>query len=50
VIYGELKDYDDAIWHMRCYLELMPDAPDSQQSRDQMLLRQGKAKQQAAAQ
>jgi len=26
-IYGELKDYDDAVWHMRCYLELMPYAP-----------------------
>ncbi len=50
VIYGELKDYDDAIWHMRCYLELLPNAPDAQEARDQMLLWQGKAKQQAAAQ
>jgi tetratricopeptide (TPR) repeat protein len=50
VIYGELKDYDDAVWHMRCYLELLPNAPDAQDARDQMLLWQGKLKQQAAAQ
>jgi tetratricopeptide (TPR) repeat protein len=50
VIYGELKDYEDAVWHMRCYLELLPNAPDAQDARDQMLLWQGKLKQQAAAQ
>jgi tetratricopeptide (TPR) repeat protein len=50
LIYGELKDYDDAVWHMRCYLELLPNAPDAQEARDQMLLWQGKAKQQTAAQ
>jgi tetratricopeptide (TPR) repeat protein len=50
VIYGELKDYDDAVWHMRCYLELLPNAPDAQDARDQMLLWQGKAKQQSATQ
>jgi hypothetical protein len=49
-IYGELKDYDDAVWHMRCYLELMPYAPDTQAARDQMLLWQAKAEQQAVAQ
>jgi len=49
VIYGELKDYDDAVWHMRCYLELMPNAPDAQAARDQMLLWQAKLEQQAAA-
>jgi hypothetical protein len=49
-IYGELKDYDDAVWHMRCYLELMPNAPDAQDARDQMLLWQAKAEQQAVAQ
>ena len=50
LIYGELKDYDDAIWHMRCYLELTPDAPDAQEARDQMLLWQGKARQLSATQ
>ena len=49
-IHGELKDYDDAVWHMRCYLELMPNAPDAQTARDQMLLWQAKAEQAAAAQ
>ncbi len=49
-IYGELKDYDDAVWHMRCYLELMPNAPDAQTARDQMLLWQAKAEQQTASQ
>jgi hypothetical protein len=49
-IYGELKDYDDAVWHMRCYLELMPNAPDAQNARDQMLLWQAEAEQQAATQ
>jgi tetratricopeptide (TPR) repeat protein len=49
-IYGELKDYDDAVWHMRCYLELMPNAPDAKTARDQMLLWQAKAEQQAVAQ
>ena len=47
-IYGELKDYDDAIWHMRCYLELLPNARDAQAARDQMLLWQAKAEQAAA--
>ena len=50
LIYGELKDYDDAVWHMRCYLELLHNAPDAQDARDQMLLWQGKAKQQSATQ
>jgi hypothetical protein len=49
-VYGELKDYDDAVWHMRCYLELLPNAPDAQAARDQMLLWQAKAEQQEAAQ
>ncbi len=48
-LYGELKDYDDAIWHMRCYLELMPNAPDAQTARDQMLLWEAKLEQQATA-
>jgi tetratricopeptide (TPR) repeat protein len=49
-IYGELKDYDDAVWHMRCYLELVPSAPDAQNARDQILLWQAKLEQQTAAQ
>jgi hypothetical protein len=34
---------------MRCYLELMPYAPDTQAARDQMLLWQAKAEQQGNA-
>jgi hypothetical protein len=49
MIYAELKQYDDAAWHMRCYLELMPNAQDAVEARDQMLLWQGLAQQQAAA-
>jgi len=42
---GELKNYDDAVWHMRCYLELTPNAPDAQAAHDQMLLWQARAEQ-----
>jgi tetratricopeptide (TPR) repeat protein len=48
-LYGELKEYEDAIWHMRCYLELLPNAPDSKNARDQMLLWQAKLEQQASS-
>jgi hypothetical protein len=34
---------------MRCYLELMPNAPDAQNARDQMLLWQAEAEQQGNA-
>jgi tetratricopeptide (TPR) repeat protein len=44
---GELKNYDDAVWHMRCYLELTPNASDAQSAHDQMLLWQAKAEQAA---
>jgi tetratricopeptide (TPR) repeat protein len=47
MMYGELKQYDDAAWHMRCYLELSPNAPDAQEARDQILLWEGKARRQA---
>jgi tetratricopeptide (TPR) repeat protein len=49
LIYAELKKYGDAAWHMRCYLELLPNAPDGQEARDSMLLWQGKAEEQATA-
>jgi len=49
LLYGEQKDYEDAIWHMRAYLELVPDASDAQAARDQLLLWQGKLKQQEVA-
>lgn len=48
VLHGEIKEYEDAIWHMRSYLELLLNAPDAQDASDQILLWQGKLKQQAA--
>jgi len=46
---AELKNYDDAVWHMRCYLELTPNAPDAQDAHDHMLLWQAKAEQQESS-
>jgi tetratricopeptide (TPR) repeat protein len=45
LLYGELPEYEWAVWHMQAYLELRPDAPDAPQARDQLLLWQGKLKQ-----
>lgn len=47
-LYGELKYWEEAAWHMRCYLELVPDAPDAQQARDQLLVWQAKLEQAAS--
>jgi len=46
LLYEELNDYEWAVWHMRAYLELRPDAPDAQAAHDQMLLWQEKDRQQ----
>ena len=35
---AELGYYSDAVWHMRSYIELLPDAPDSQAARDKILV------------
>ncbi|MFI5143220.1 MAG: hypothetical protein ACHQQS_17925 [Thermoanaerobaculales bacterium] len=48
-IRGELGDFAEAIWHMRCYLELLPEAPDAQQARDQLVIWQDKAARQGVA-
>jgi hypothetical protein len=37
VIYGELRD-EKAVWHMRDYLELVPNAPDAQAASDQIII------------
>jgi tetratricopeptide (TPR) repeat protein len=39
---AELGYYSDAIRHMRAYVELLPDAPDSQRARDQLIIWQDK--------
>jgi tetratricopeptide (TPR) repeat protein len=36
-IYAELDEYDKAIWHIRAYLELVPDAPDAESARGQIV-------------
>lgn len=42
LLYAELNDYDNAVWHMRAYVELAPDAPDAQGARDQIAIWQDK--------
>lgn len=45
LLYGEMKDYGNAVLHMRRYLELVPDASDAQAARDQIVIWQSKIKQ-----
>lgn len=49
VLSAELKNYDDAADDMRHYLEMMPDAPDAKAAREQMIIWQDKAQQEATA-
>ena len=44
LIAAELGFYDEAVDHMQTYLELVPDAPDAQSARDQIVIWQSKAK------
>jgi len=39
---AELEYYSEAIHHMQAYLELVPEAPDAQQARDQMVIWEAK--------
>jgi regulator of sirC expression with transglutaminase-like and TPR domain len=41
---GELGYYTEATEHMQTYLELVPNAPDAQSARDQILIWRDKAK------
>lgn len=43
IIQGELQDYADAIRSMRCYLALVPQAPDARAARDRIYLWEGLA-------
>lgn len=43
IIYAEQQDYPDATNRMKHYLELMPDAPDANEARTQMIIWQDKA-------
>jgi tetratricopeptide (TPR) repeat protein len=49
LISAELKYYNDAVEHMRAYLELEPDSQDAQSARDQVVIWQDQAQQPAAA-
>ena len=44
LIYAELEEYNKAIWHMRAYVELVPDAPDAKGGREQSYIWQDKLK------
>ena len=44
LLYAELGEYDKAIWHMRAYVELVPDAPDAKEAREQSYVWQDKLK------
>ncbi len=41
---AELGYFAEAIRHMRCYLELLPEAPDAASVRDQIVIWESKAK------
>jgi regulator of sirC expression with transglutaminase-like and TPR domain len=43
LIYSELKNYADATDRMKHYLELVPDAPDANDARTQMIIWEDKA-------
>jgi hypothetical protein len=44
ILRGELQDYLMAAFHMKCYLELVPDAPNAKAAREKIYLWEGKAK------
>lgn len=35
---GQAQDYSEAILHMQCYLELVPDAPNAQDAKDKLII------------
>ena len=49
LVYGEQQDYDDAIYSMRHYLILLPDAPDAATAKEKLLLWKAKMHETAAA-
>ena len=42
LVSAELTNYDKAVWHMRAYLELVPNAPDTRSAREQIVIWQDK--------
>jgi tetratricopeptide (TPR) repeat protein len=49
LLYAELRYYSYAIFHMNSYLALVPDAPDAQQARDQVIIWQAEQRKASAA-
>jgi tetratricopeptide (TPR) repeat protein len=49
LLYAELQYYSHAIFHMNSYLALVPDAPDAQQVRDQVIIWQAEQRKASAA-
>lgn len=43
LLYGEIKDYENAVLHMKRYLELVPDARNAETVREKIYLWEGKA-------
>ena len=43
LLWAQLNCLEDAIFHLRAYLELRPDAPDAKAARDQLLLWEAKS-------
>ena len=43
-LYGEIKDYEMAVNHMKRYLAIVPEAKDAKEARETMYLWEGKAK------
>ncbi len=44
IIYAEQNNYAEATDRMKHYLELLPDAPDAKDAREQMIIWEDKAK------
>jgi tetratricopeptide (TPR) repeat protein len=44
LVSAELTNYDKAVWHMRAYVELAPNAPDTEEARNQIIIWQDKLK------
>jgi regulator of sirC expression with transglutaminase-like and TPR domain len=45
LIYADQRHYPDAVDCMKHYLELVPDAPDAKEAREQMIIWEDRAKQ-----
>jgi hypothetical protein len=49
LIYGELKDYSKAVYHMKCYLELKPATKDAGACQNKLYVWEEKTKESKAS-